>query len=109
MSKKIEITYGGEKYVLEFTKETVRQMESAGFNIRAAIDTPLSSIEMLFTGAFLANHGRAVKNKIPEKIMKDGLPREMFGRLVEMYNEPLEALFDKEDTDEGNLEWGANW
>lgn len=110
MAKKIELTYKGEKYVLEFTKDTVRRMESMGFNIRKAIDTPLTSVEVLFTGAFLANEGRAIKNKIPEKILESGLPKGMFDKLVEMYNEPFETLFDNDDAEnEGNLEWGANW
>lgn len=108
MAKTMTINYGGDKYTLEFTRDSVRHMERAGFNINKALDTPVSSLETLFTGAFLANHGRAVKNGIPDKIMKKGLPSEMFGKLVEMYNEPLTAMFDEND-DEGNLEWETNF
>lgn len=108
MAKKIELTYKGEKYTLEFTRESVRQMERAGFNINSAIETPVTSTETLFTGAFLANHGRAIKDRIPEKILSGGIPEGMFGKLIEMYNEPISEMFDNEDG-EGNLEWGANF
>ena len=109
MAKTITITFEDRKYTLGFTRDTVRQMESAGFNINNALDTPLTSIETLFTGAFLAHEGRAVKNRIPEKIIKNGLPKEMFGKLIEMYNEPLEAMFEQGDDGEGNLEWEAQF
>ena len=109
MAKQVTITFNNEKYVLEFNKDSVRKMEALGFNINKALETPLSSVETLFTGAFIANHGRAIKNRIPEKILAKGLPKGMFEKLVEMYNEPLEAMFEQDDTAEGNLEWGANW
>ncbi len=108
MAKRIEIKYNGEKYTLEFTRDTVRQMERAGFNIEEAMASPLTSIETLFTGAFLANHGRAVKDRVPEKILKGKIPKEMFGKLIEMYNEPIAEMFDDEDG-EGNLEWEASF
>jgi hypothetical protein len=107
MSKKMEITFNGDKYTLEFTKATVRQMERMGFDIDAASKTPLTSTETLFTGAFLANEGRAIKNGIPEKIINKGLPEGMLSALIEMYREPLAALFDTEN--EGNLEWETNF
>lgn len=109
MAKTISINYGGERYDLTFTRESVRQMERAGFNIEKAMDTPMTSTETLFTGAFLANHGRAIKNRIPEKILANGIPRGMFDKLIEMYNEPLSEMFEDDEGDEKNLEWEANW
>jgi hypothetical protein len=29
--------------------------------------------------------------------------------LAEMYNEPLEALMEEPEENEGNVEWGASW
>lgn len=104
MNKNIVITYNDTKYTLEFTRDSVRQMERSGFNVNKALDTPMTSLETLFVGAFLANHGKAIKDGVPEKILKNGIPREMFGKLVDMYNEPLAAMFD-----EGNLEWETNF
>lgn len=109
MAKRIELTYGGEKYTLEFTRDTVRQMERAGFDIESAMNMPVTSVETLFTGAFLANHGRAVKDRIPEKILKHGIPKDMFGKLIEMYNEPISEMFEETDENEGNLEWEASF
>lgn len=109
MAKRIELTYNGNKFTLEYTRDTVRQMERAGFNIDSAMDTPLTSVETLFTGAFLANHGKAVKDRIPEKILKGGIPKDMFGKLIEMYNEPISEMFDEGEDNEGNLEWETNF
>ena len=34
----------------------------------------------------------------------------LIGKLVEMYNEPIEALFNESEEGEENLtEWGASW
>lgn len=110
MAKRIEIAYNGDKYTLEFTRDTVRQMERAGFNVDEALATPMSSFDTLFTGAFLANHGRAVKDRIPEKILKGKkFSKDMFGKLIEMYNEPIAEMFDDAEETEGNLEWEANF
>ena len=113
MAKKIEITYNGKNYTLEYTLETVKQMERAGFDIDKIADAPATSLETLFTGAFLENHGRAIKDKIPAKIIKGGLPKTMLPALVEMYNEVMECLlYDEDNADEEtekNLKWEKNF
>lgn len=105
MSKTMTITYNGVKYVLEFTKETVRRMERMGFDIEKASSTPLTSIETLFTGAFLANEQKAIKEGIPEKILDGGIPDGILDKLIEMYRDPANGLFNNE----GNLEWETNF
>lgn len=109
MAKQMTIDFGGEKYTLEFTRDSVRQMESAGFNIDKAMATPLLSTETLFTGAFLANHGRAIKDRIPEKIIKNKLPKGILTKLIEMYNDPLTEMFTDDEDGEGNLKWETNF
>ena len=109
MAKQMTIKFGGDTYTLEFTRDSVRQMESAGFNIDKAMETPVLSTETLFTGAFLANHGKAIKDRIPEKIIQKKLPKGILGKLIEMYNYPLTEMFTDDEDGEGNLEWETNF
>ena len=73
MAKQLTFSYNGKDYVLEFTRNTVRQMESGGF-IADDIDTkPMTVLPALFAGAFLAHH-RFEKQSVIEEIyskMKD--------------------------------------
>ena len=34
---------------------------------------------------------------------------ELIGKLAEMYNEPILALVDEPEENEGNLDWTASW
>ena len=34
---------------------------------------------------------------------------ELIGKLAEMYNEPISALVDEPEENEGNLNWTASW
>lgn len=97
-------------YILEFNRNTVRQMEANGFNIMEADSKPLTFLTELFAGAFKMHH-RFVKlddiGKIQERFAnKDKLTQ----RLIEMYSETLESLTNNEgDEDKENLiEWSTN-
>lgn len=95
------------KYTLEYTVDTVMQIERAGFRLDDADAKPMTSVKMLFEGAFLANH----KNIKPETVreMLDGMKNkaELIEKLIEMYREPYETLMD--EGDEGNATWESNW
>jgi hypothetical protein len=54
----------------------------------------------LFAGAFLANHRFTKKEAIDEIYETMGNKRELVNALIEMYNEPINAL--TADADEGN-------
>ncbi|HZK19671.1 MAG TPA: DUF5055 domain-containing protein, partial [Treponemataceae bacterium] len=60
-----------------------------------------------FYGAFKKNNP-GTKRKVVDEIygkLKD--KNGFLEALVELYNEPLESLFEEQD--EGNVEWGKNW
>ena len=107
MAKQLTFSYNGKDYVLEFTRNTVRQMESGGF-IADDIDTkPMTVLPALFAGAFLAHH-RLEKQSVIDEIyskMKDKMA--LIERLAEMYNEPIKAMLD--EPEEGNVEWTPSW
>lgn len=109
MAKTLHVNYEGATYTLEYTRETIALMEKQGFRIQDVEDKPISTLPVLFAGAFLAHHRKikgGVISKIFEKITdKPGL----IDKLGEMYAEPLETLFDDPEDDEGNATWGADF
>lgn len=100
MSTRITFTYDGNDYCLEYTKRTVKQMEDKGFIPAKIIEAPMTYLPELFAGAFLANH-RFVKKEVVDGIFEAmGNKRELVNTLIEMYNEPINALTS--DAEEGN-------
>ena len=108
MNKTIRFSYKDKDYTLEFTRDTVRQMERQGF-VPGDIDTkPMTVIPDLFAGAFLKNHPTVKRSRIDEIYEALGGKQRLIRALIEMYNDTLETLIGDED-DEGNAEWTANW
>ena len=111
MAKQLFITdESGKKYTLEFTRKTVSLMERQGFSLDELGKKPMTMWPALFAGAFRANHSSMKIEKI-EKIYKSLTKKdELIGMLMEMYNEPLEALMAEPDEEaEGNVTWVAGW
>lgn len=107
MAKQLTFTHNGKDYVLEFTRNTVRQMENSGFVANDIDIKPMTVLPALFAGAFLAHH-RFEKPEVIDAIyskLKD--KHLLIEKLAEMYNEPISTLL--EEPDEGNLEWTPNW
>ena len=79
-------------------------MERGGFSLSEAGNQPMTSLTALFMGAFIAHHPRLSQNAIEEiweNISdKDGL----FEALINLYNEPLEALM-KEPEEGKKIMW----
>lgn len=98
---KISFTYNDRDYVLEYTKETVKQMESRGFVASRVAEAPMTVLPDLFAGAFLANHKFTNRKIIDEIFEKMGDKSALIETLSLMYNEPIKALME-DDGDEGN-------
>ncbi len=109
MAKQIRFTYDGVDYTLEFTRKSVESMENTGFVISEVFEKPMTLLPRLFAGAFLAHH-RFVKRDVIDKIY-DSLPnkQDLISKLAEMYNEPIAALLDEPEDEEGNVKWEASW
>lgn len=107
MATTIHFTYEGKDYTLEYTRRTVTEMEKSGFSGAKVSEMPLTTLPMLFAGAFRAHH-RATPSDTIEKIYKKLPDKEsLYETLVRMYNEPIEALMEEPGENEGNLEWTA--
>lgn len=110
MAKQLTFEYKGKEYTLEYTRESIKQMEREGFVASNIATKPMTTLPQLFAGAFKANHRFDVKQKQIEEMF--GLFRNknaLVEKLAEMYADPMETLMDDE-VDEGNaIEWDANF
>ena len=97
---KITFSANGVDYCLEYTKRSVKTMEDRGFAPARILEAPMTYLPELFAGAFLAHHRYTKKEVIDEIYAAMGDKRELVNTLIEMYNEPINAL--TEDADEGN-------
>ena len=105
----INFDYNGKHYCLEYTRETVKMMEAAGYNPGEAGSKPLIETEQLWAGAFLANH-RKVSNTIVKALFdkmkdKEKLLETLRNMIAETYYSLLGS--DDDEDNEGNVEWTA--
>lgn len=109
MTRRISFVYKDKKYVLEYTKSSIKEMERRGFVIEEVLKKPLSMLPDMFAGAFLAHH-RFVKEDVINNIYTKLTKKEdLIGKLAEMYNEPIMALVEEPEEDKGNVNWTATW
>lgn len=109
MAKTLTIKYNDSEYTLEFTRKSIEILEKRGFKITDIQDKPVSTLPMLFAGAFIAHHKFAKPEVIEEIFSKLKNKEELLGKLAEMYNEPILAMMDEPEESEGNLDWETNW
>jgi hypothetical protein len=113
MAKTVTFTYDKTAYTLEFTRETVSALEQNGLSlsdVQNIGDRPMTTVMMLFTGAFMAHHRKAATiSGLIEKIWAS-IPdkRGLIDILTEMYTEPLDALMDEPDDEKGKTTWTVN-
>lgn len=109
MAKQLKINYNDKEYTLEFTRKTVAQMEGNGF-VAADVETkPMTTLPLLFEGAFLAHH-RWVKKDVIDEIFDHITNKEdLIGKLAEMYAEPILSLVEDPEESEGNASWTTSW
>jgi hypothetical protein len=71
----------------------------------------MNTLPKLFAGAFKAHHRFDAKQKEIDKIFELFKDKQaLIEKLAEMYAEPMEALLDNENVDEGNaIAWETNF
>lgn len=107
MAKQLNFNYKGNDYCLEFTRDSVRQMENNGFIASDIERKPMTVLPALFKGAFIAHHRFEKTNTIEDIYAHMGNKQLLIEKLSEMYNEPIASLL--EEPDEGNVEWTPSW
>jgi hypothetical protein len=108
-AKQLKFTYNDKEYTLEFTRRTVTEMEKKGFIANEVEAKPMSTLPALFEGAFLAHHRFEKKEVIDEIFSKMKNKEDLIGKLAEMYNEPIIALVEDPEDNEGNVDWTASF
>lgn len=109
MNKKIEFSYDGKDYTLEYDRKSVRVMEANGLRINEIATQPYSMLEILWTGAFLKNHKNENNEKILDIYKHIKNKEELNAGLVSMFNETYTSLIGNDDSDESkNIEWKMN-
>ena len=111
MAKQLNFKHKGKEYTLEYTRESVKQMEREGFVANEIITKPMLTLPKLFAGAFKAHHKYDTKQKqIDEMFELFTNKSALVEKLAEMYAEPIESLMDDENVDSGNaIAWDANF
>lgn len=94
----------GNKYRLEFTKNTIIRMEKAGFNLEKITENPVTQTTLLVQGAFAANHANTKTETIDKIYASLANKEEFLKKLIEMYMEHSDKLVE-----EGNAAWEANF
>lgn len=109
MAKQLKIKYNDKEYTLEFTRKSVAQMESNGFVANEVETKPMTTLPLLFEGAFIAHH-KWVKKEVIDEIFDHMTNKEdLIGKLAEMYAEPIMSLVEDPEDSEGNADWTTNW
>lgn len=113
--KKIELTYMGKQYTLEFNRRTVLKLEKAlradGINLVEMTENenanPLelvSIVDTMFTYAFKMHHPNVTQDVIDTIFEKLGNKEQLSGVLFEIVTAPINALADNK---EGEITWAA--
>lgn len=107
MATKITITYNASEYTLEYSRNSVRQMEQQGFVLEKLSKQPMNMVPLLVYGAFTKNH-KGIKRSLVDEIYEhitdkigDG-DNGFIHALLEMYAETVNTLTDNKSVDEGN-------
>lgn len=106
MEKTLSFTIDGKNYNLTYTRATVMATERMGFRLGEVKAQPLTSITLLWRGAFLANHDTLTIAEIDElfsRVQKKGL----MDALIELYSAPVDSLFDEENS-KNAVAWTVN-
>ena len=111
MSTTVTITYQKQQYILEYSRNAVKQMEQQGFVIDQLGDKPMTMVPLLVYGAFMKNH-KGIKRSLVDEIYEHLVDKIGDGEdgfiqvLLEMYAETVNTLTDNSAVDEGNA---ATW
>lgn len=105
MAKQIKIKFNDEEYILEYSRNTAKVMERAGFDVNAIGTMPNIQIPLLFQGAFLTHHKRLKEAEINAIWKQLKGKEELITKLAEMYGDTANTLLDEPEGEEGNASW----
>ena len=106
MNTKINLTYDGQDYTLEYDRMSVKLLEQAGFNLEEYIAKPMNNIELAFAAAFIKHHPK-VSQETMDKIYKSCPNKnQLIATLSNMIDECYRSLTDEPEGDDvGKVTW----
>jgi hypothetical protein len=107
MNKTITFKYEGKEYTLEYDRKTIKILEAHGLSLDKVEGQPLTTMELLWQGAFLKNHKNEKEDKILDMYRNIKDKSALNEGLITMYRETYLALLgDDEDIDDSKkIEW----
>lgn len=105
MTSKIKFVYNEKPYVLEFTRNSVKEMERRGFDAAKVLEKPMLLLPDLFSGAFIAHHPLARKKLIDEIYNAFDDKVGLLNALCEMYSLVLEDFVAELEKSGNGLKW----
>lgn len=105
MTTKITFTYNGKNYALEYTRDSVKDMERRGFVAAEVLEKPLTVLPELFAGAFLANHRFTTRKTIDAIFSQFDKKDELLNELAEMYSLVIDEFVNELETAHNGLQW----
>lgn len=105
MNTKINLTYDGVSYTLEYDRMSIKMLEKAGFEYEAFLAKPLTNVELAFTGAFIKNHSKLPQTTIDKIYQSCSDKQGLIAALSKMINECYETLLSDPDDKSGNATW----
>lgn len=105
MTNKITFAYKGKPYVLEYTRDSVKEMELRGFVAEDVLKKPFTVLPTLFAGAFIANHRFTKRKLIDEIFSKMDDKGALVNTLAEMYSLVIDEFVDELEKRNKELTW----
>lgn len=104
MNTKINLTYEGNDYTLEYTRASVKILEANGFKLDEFLEKPMTNIELAFQCAFLKNHPKVSQGTISEILDNCPDKANLIATLKTMIDETYQSLLADNGTS-GNVTW----
>ena len=106
MNTKIELTYEGVNYTLEYNRAAVKVLEANGFKAEEILDKPMTNVELMFQCSFIKNHPNVQLTTIDNILKSCSDKGKLLATLKTMIDETYESLLAEPETgDSGNVTW----
>ena len=100
MNTKINLTYDGVDYTLEYDRMTIKLLEGTGFQYEEFMSKPMTNVDLAFTAAFVKNHPKTPQNTI-DAIYKSCPDKDkLIATISKMINECYESLMSEPSKDD---------
>ena len=106
MNTKITLNYKGEKYTLEYDKESIKVLENLGVDLMHILSKPISNMDYLCQCAFIKHHPDLTIGTMNEILDSCPNKSDLMKTLIKMVNEVCDIITGEPDEDASkNVSW----